>query len=107
MILNNNILKVSFILLLLNIFDVLATQYILTYNFEEANPLMNFVLQNYGYVGIYFVKLFFFTILFGGILYFANNKIELSRFTTNIIYLTCGVYGLLTIYHIINIIGVI
>ena len=52
------LVTLTFLLLLLNIFDITATMYIINNGGTEINPIVNFAWENIGVWIIIFVKLF-------------------------------------------------
>lgn len=83
------------VLVLLNIVDVVYTNYILTLSAEEANPIMNHIYQHFGIWGIISVKAFFLLLLGYTIPYISR----VSAYCQYLFYTCVVVYGLLAAYH--------
>jgi len=83
------------VLILLNIVDVVYTNYILTLSAEEANPIMNHMYQHFGIWGIISVKAFFLLLLGFTI----PHITRVSVYCRYLFYTCVVVYGLLAAYH--------
>jgi len=84
------------ILILLNAIDVVYTNAILVNGAEETNPIMNFMYQNFGMLGITTFKAFCLAVL--GICIKMSEP--LRPYIQKLLYLAVMVYSFLTAYHV-------
>ncbi len=84
------------LLITLNIADVLLTKNALGSGLIEANPIADFVIVNYGFIGLLAFKLSFIMFFFAASSMSANEKLKNSG-----LLLLNVVYSLLLIYHIL------
>lgn len=89
-------------LLLMNPIDCLYTVSALARGGNEANPLMNFVLQHWGIEGIFVVKSTFLAVL-ATVIFIIADSVFLRRF----FYGAVGVYACLTAYHVLLYYGIV
>ncbi len=89
-------MAVSYIaLVLMNAIDWLYTDTALSFGGDEANPLMLWIIQNYGIQGILKFKIAMLILMSPVVVYLPTRR-RLRRF----FYFACFVYTGLTIYHV-------
>ena len=86
-----------FLLLLMNLLDVVFTQNIISVGGSEANPLALWIIENYGFRGLLLFK----TLIVGLLFLFANKVGECSKNIRVVFWLGISIYAVLTVYHII------
>lgn len=82
-------------LLFFSMFDALATQAALSYGVLEANPIIDYMIDNWGFWSVYLLKLLPFTILF-----FATETLQQNVKLMYFLLFAAVVYFLLTLWHL-------
>ena len=85
------------IIVILNILDVIFTKIIILSPLEEANPIMRYVMFEFGVLGGALMVKVFWLIILGILIYYVNGSKLLFR---GMIFLVIA-YTILTVYHIL------
>jgi len=95
-----NALVVCCLIFILNIFDAVATNIGISLGGKELSPIMSYIINHWGFLWFYFIKIAdgFVACLLLFIFWNRSNFIRICGYTV------VTVYGLLAIYHIINLV---
>lgn len=86
---------------ILNMLDVYYTKTIMNYgNIIEANPMMDWVITNYGFTGLVIVKTFWIAMLLFGVSILYNNNSKMRNALAMLFWVTLVAYTALMGYHI-------
>ncbi|MEK7118493.1 MAG: DUF5658 family protein [Patescibacteria group bacterium] len=97
----HGVLKLLFFLVVLNINDVVMTNFFISdLDGTEDNGLVSLVLNQFGFVGVVVLKMIPLLILFTCYAIFARQKKSFPRYMVALVSLAIVIYGILAAYHL-------